>query len=169
MIFSIQYPGFDLLRHKKMMSQVWIWIIYLPLEFRKEQNILNIAGGVGLPLQINPLTIILYHGFNARVLVDVDFSRESLERILAKLKDEERNTNFSFLSLFPMKNVLNSLTNVEFWDMQSWIVKQQQIRQANGGVTTLYQDRKRGQQNFHRLHKKVRLLQKNSSNGMNRY
>lgn len=56
-------------------SQTWIRIHQLPLEFHKEQNVLNIAGGVGLPLKIDPLMLNLYHGMYARVLVVVDLSQ----------------------------------------------------------------------------------------------
>lgn len=52
-------PGFNHASFTITTSQVWIRILELPLEFRKEQNVMNIARGVGLPLKINPLTLNL--------------------------------------------------------------------------------------------------------------
>lgn len=68
----------------------------LPLEYKKEQNILNITGGVGMPLQIDTLTISLYHCLYARVLVDVDFTQPLTEKILAKMTDVESNLGSAF-------------------------------------------------------------------------
>lgn len=60
----------------------------------------------------------MYHSFYAGVLVDVDFLHELPERILAKLKDEERNIEFIFLSLYCMKNYINFITSVASWDIK---------------------------------------------------
>lgn len=61
---------------------------------------LNIVGGVGLPLKMDPLTLSLYHGTYARVLVDDYFSSSIPEKILAKLVDKENNIDISFCSYF---------------------------------------------------------------------
>lgn len=65
--------GFDMMNYKVTMSEVWIRMYKLPLEYRKEQNIINITRGIGLLLRIDPITLSLYHGLYARVLVDIDF------------------------------------------------------------------------------------------------
>lgn len=69
------FSGFDPINYNVTTSLVWIRLHDIPLEYRKEHNILNIAGGVGLPLKINPLTSSLYHGLYARVHVDIDFAQ----------------------------------------------------------------------------------------------
>lgn len=94
--FSRWKPGIDVSNYMITTSQIWIRIHDLLLEYRKEQNVLNIASGVGLPLKIDPLSLSLYHGRYARVLVHVDFSQPPPERILAKLVDEESNIDISF-------------------------------------------------------------------------
>lgn len=88
--------GFDPSNYKVTTSQVWIRMHELLLEYRKEQNVLNIARGVGLPLRINPLMISLYRGLYARVLVDIDFMKPLSERILAKMIDNESGLDISF-------------------------------------------------------------------------
>lgn len=88
------FPGLDPLNHKITNSQVWIRLHELPLEFRKKQNVQNVATGVGLPLKIDPLSH--YHGTYARVLVDVDFTQPLPKRILAKMIDEKSNLDVIF-------------------------------------------------------------------------
>lgn len=89
-------PGFNPVNFKITTSQVWIRIHGLPLEFRKEQSVLNVAGGVGLPLKIDPLSLSLYHGRFSRVLVDVDLSQTLPEQILVKMEDADSNLDVSF-------------------------------------------------------------------------
>lgn len=72
-------PGFNPFNFMITTSQVRIRLHDIQLEFRKEQNMLIIAGGVGLPLKIDPLTISLYHGMYVLVLVDVDLSQPLLQ------------------------------------------------------------------------------------------
>lgn len=62
-----------------------------PLEFRKAQNLLNIARGIGMPLKIDRLTLDWYQGMFARVYVDVDLSKSLPERILVTLKNIEKS------------------------------------------------------------------------------
>lgn len=86
--------GFDL-TCLKTTTNIWIGLFGMPLEFRKEQNLLNISIVVGLPIKIDLATINMYQGLYTRVLVDVDVSRILLERILASLKNEKMNINVS--------------------------------------------------------------------------
>lgn len=74
------FVGFDPTNYKVTTSQVWIRLHEIPLEHREEQNILNIAGGVRLPLKIDPLMISLYQGLYAQVFVDIDFTQPLPER-----------------------------------------------------------------------------------------
>lgn len=61
-------PGFDPINHKATNNQVWMRLHNLPLEFRKEHNVLNITGEIGLPLKLDPITLSLYHGWYAGCL-----------------------------------------------------------------------------------------------------
>lgn len=101
-VFSVSrwYPGFNPAKYIITTSQVWIRPHNLPLEYRKQQNILNIAGGVRLTLKINPLPISLYHKLYARVFVDIDFTQPLPETILVKMIHEESKLNISrFVSI----------------------------------------------------------------------
>lgn len=89
------WPGFDLACLKNT-TQVWIQIYGLPLEFRGEQNLLNIAVAVGLPLKIDHATINKFQGLYSRVLVDIDISKRLSERIFASLKNDKKDTNLNF-------------------------------------------------------------------------
>lgn len=79
------------------MTQFWIHIYRLPLEFRGKQNLINITAMVGASLMIDPSTLTMYQGLYTRVLVDMDLSRRLPERILASLKNDKKNINFNFL------------------------------------------------------------------------
>lgn len=83
------FPGFDSTNFKILTTQVWICLHDGPWEYSKEQNVLNITVGVGLPLKIDRLTLSYYHGTYARVLVDVDLSQPLPGRILARIWDEK--------------------------------------------------------------------------------
>lgn len=47
-------------------------VVRIPLEVKKNQNLLNITATVGTPLKIDTTKINLYQGLCARVLVDVE-------------------------------------------------------------------------------------------------
>lgn len=51
--------GFATVKQMQTNTQVWIRLYNIPLEYQKHQNLLNIAMGVGLPIEIDPLTISL--------------------------------------------------------------------------------------------------------------
>lgn len=89
-------PGFNPSNFKIMTTQIWIRLYELPLEYHKEQNVLNIAGRVGLPLKIDPLSLSLYHEMYTRVLIDVDLTQPLPEKILVKMIDKENNLDISF-------------------------------------------------------------------------
>lgn len=88
-------PSFDVETFRTIM-QTWIRLYGIPLEFRKEQNLWNLAVVVGLPLKIDPVNISMYNGLYARVLVDVDISKRHPERILASLKNDSKDINVNF-------------------------------------------------------------------------
>lgn len=81
------YLGFNPTKFKQTTTQVWIRIFNLPLEYRKEQNLLNVARGAGIPLKIDLKTLNPELGIYARVLVEVDFNNYILERILVKRRN----------------------------------------------------------------------------------
>lgn len=89
-------PGCNVSVQAQTSTQVWIRILNLPLECRKTQNLLNIAMGVGLPIKIDPLTLSLYHGLYARVLVEVDLSKPLPQKILVTKKDASNSNVFDF-------------------------------------------------------------------------
>lgn len=60
----------------KSTTQVWVRIYRIPLEFLKEQRLINIASAVGTPLKIDAATISLCNVLYTRVLVDVDVSKK---------------------------------------------------------------------------------------------
>lgn len=49
-----------------------------------------------MPLKIDPLTLSLYQGQYARVLVDINMKNPLLERIIVKLQDENSGIDVSF-------------------------------------------------------------------------
>lgn len=60
-------PSFNVVIHIQTTTQVWIRIFHMPLEFRKTHNSFNIAMGVNLQIQIDPVTSSLLHEINAKV------------------------------------------------------------------------------------------------------
>lgn len=68
------HPGFDP-KSFKSTTKIWVRMYVIPLEFYKEQNLMNIAAAMGTPLKIDSATISIYQGFYARILVDVDISK----------------------------------------------------------------------------------------------
>lgn len=50
---------------------------------------MDITAGVGAPLRVNGKTLQMELGFFAKVLMDIDFLREILDRILVQRRDFE--------------------------------------------------------------------------------
>lgn len=88
-------PGYNAL-NKSSVSQVWVRIFNLPLEFRKKQNLFNIGSGIGLPIKIDPHTISLYQGIYARILIEVDMARPLPDRILITKRNQNSQNDFEF-------------------------------------------------------------------------
>lgn len=88
-------PGYNALE-KSSVSQVWVRIYNLPLEFRKQQTLFNIGSGIGLPLKIDPHTISLYQGIYARILIEVDMARPLPDRILITKRNQNNQNDFEF-------------------------------------------------------------------------
>lgn len=88
-------PGFDPICLRTT-TQVWVKLYGIPLEFRKGQNLLNIAAAIGTPLRLDQSTINLCIGLYARILIDIDVSRSLPQGILASLKVQTRNINVNF-------------------------------------------------------------------------
>lgn len=66
------------------------------LEFRRAQNLYNIARGVGLPIKIDPSTLSPYHDHYTRVLVEINLSNPLPKRILVSKKNADNTTEFEF-------------------------------------------------------------------------
>lgn len=96
MYVSRWITGFSTFYQTQSITQVWIRIFNLPLEFRKGHNLFNIAMGVGMPITIVPLALSLYHGLYAKMLVEVDLSKPLLGRILVTKKNKISGINFEF-------------------------------------------------------------------------
>lgn len=96
MRFSRWLPGINNAVQVQTSAQVWIRIFNLPLEFRKLQNLMNISMGVGLPIKIDPLTLSLYHGLYARILVEVDLAKPITRRVLVTMKDASGDNEIEF-------------------------------------------------------------------------
>ncbi|KAK9273415.1 hypothetical protein L1049_018225 [Liquidambar formosana] len=62
-------------------SQVWIRLYGLAQEYWHRQNLLEIARGVGIPLQIDRATLNQVYGHYARILVEIDMSQTPPESI----------------------------------------------------------------------------------------
>lgn len=70
----------------------------LPLEFRKPHNLMNIAMGVSVSIKIDPLTLSLYHGMFARILVAVDLSKLLTRRVLVTMKEQTSGLDIEFFA-----------------------------------------------------------------------
>lgn len=83
------YPRFNPNNHTQTSTLVWVTFFYLPLDFRKEHTLFNIARGMGMTLKIDPEALGLYHGIFGRVLLEIDCSYPSPCRILVQKKNKE--------------------------------------------------------------------------------
>lgn len=77
-------PDFNTGNMKNNVTQVWLKIFYLALEYRKPQTLFNNASGAGFPLKIDPRTLALEQGLYARVLIEVDIANPLPDKILVK-------------------------------------------------------------------------------------
>lgn len=69
---------------------------------------MNIASAVGTPLKIDSATLSMYQGLYARVLVDVDVSKNLPKKALASLKTEKKKKlNLSFFVNFFFEKLPN--------------------------------------------------------------
>lgn len=86
-------------------TQVWIRVLNHLLEFRKPQNLPNIAMGVGLPIKIDPLTLSLYHGLFARILIELDLAKPLARRVLVTKKDQDSCNEMEFFAEIELENL----------------------------------------------------------------
>ena len=63
-------------------AQVWIKLHDLPWEYWDASILKNIARGVGVPLKIDHNTIEGKFGHYARILVDIDLSKELTDSLM---------------------------------------------------------------------------------------
>lgn len=106
--------GFDPSNYKQTTSQVWARIYDLPLEFRKEQNIMNITASIGLPLKIDQLMLSLSQRLYARVLVDVDLKTPTRKNISQTARRREWHWHEK-LSIFCAYCFAFTYSTVECW------------------------------------------------------
>lgn len=105
----------------------------LPLEFRKDPNLLNIVASVGQPLKIDPLTSSLYHDSYTRVLVDIDFSQPLIERILARMRDEDNRLDFNFFVGILHEKLVNFYTLCKIFNHATPDCRKGSINHLNKG------------------------------------
>ncbi|KAM7465282.1 hypothetical protein LguiB_012844 [Lonicera macranthoides] len=77
-------PDFVPSKQKQTNVHVWARIHELPLEYFVEELVLYLAGGIGIALQADPLTINKTLGHFARVFVDVNLQQELPQRLVVE-------------------------------------------------------------------------------------
>jgi hypothetical protein len=72
---------FNMHKHRNTHAQVWIRLLELPQEYWMDRTLREIASAVGTPLLIDNATSKRIYGHYARILVDMDFSRQLFHEI----------------------------------------------------------------------------------------
>jgi hypothetical protein len=67
---------FNMCTQQQTHTQVWIWLWELQQEYWMEKNLYEIAGAVGTPLLIDNVTRNRLYSHYARILVDLDLSKD---------------------------------------------------------------------------------------------
>jgi len=75
---------FDMHNHRNTHAQVWIRLMALPQEYWVERTLREIASAVGTPLVLDNATLKRHFGHYARILVDIDFSKNIFHKILVE-------------------------------------------------------------------------------------
>lgn len=92
------YLGFNPKNHILTTVQQWVKVFGLPLEYRKEHNLLNIARRVGFPLKIDPQATSLYQGIFARVLLEIDLAQQIPDKIFVQWKRKDNTVEEEFFA-----------------------------------------------------------------------
>ncbi|KAF3432392.1 hypothetical protein FNV43_RR27132 [Rhamnella rubrinervis] len=69
-------------------------------EFWHTRILMNLAGGIGIPLRVDNTMLIGNYGYFARVLVDVDLTRFVIEKLLLETTDDCIEVDLYFESFF---------------------------------------------------------------------
>jgi hypothetical protein len=75
---------FNMHTHRQTHTQVWIRLWELPQEYWLERTLYEIAGAVGTPLLIDNVTRNRLFGHYARILVDLDLSKDIFYEIMVE-------------------------------------------------------------------------------------
>jgi len=68
-------------------AQIWVRLMHLPQEYWRKTTLFEIASGLGTPLAIDEVTQSRRFGIFARVLVDVDLSKQLFETVVVERED----------------------------------------------------------------------------------
>ncbi|KAF6155539.1 hypothetical protein GIB67_004533 [Kingdonia uniflora] len=77
-------PDFDINKQKNTHAMVWVKFPGLVTEYWEEDVLMSMARTVGNPVQVDSNTLCQNMGFYATVLVDVDFSKPVLTKIMVE-------------------------------------------------------------------------------------
>ncbi|KAF6141228.1 hypothetical protein GIB67_024312 [Kingdonia uniflora] len=77
-------PDFDISKQKNTHAMVWVKFPGLGTEYWEEDVLMSMARTVGNPVQVDSYTLCRNTGFNASVLVDVDFSKPVPTKIMVE-------------------------------------------------------------------------------------
>jgi hypothetical protein len=75
---------FNMHTHRQTHTQVWVRLWELPEEYWMERTLYEIAGAVGTPLLIDNVTRNRLYGHYARILVDLDLSKDLFYEIMVE-------------------------------------------------------------------------------------
>ncbi|KEH26469.1 DUF4283 domain protein [Medicago truncatula] len=78
---EIYEKDFNMHKQHNTHAQVWIRLLELPQEYWMDRTLREISSVVGTPLLIDSVTIKRIYGHYARILVDMDFSRQIFHEI----------------------------------------------------------------------------------------
>lgn len=82
--------GYRFENQKTTATQVWVRLYNLPLEYRHAEGIFSVARRVGIPLKIDLSTFSLELGIYTHVLLEIDFLRLLLEKVLVGRRNVEK-------------------------------------------------------------------------------
>lgn len=77
-------PDFNPNKLKQSHAQVWLRIVYLPMEYWRPKILFEIASGIGTPLSLDEATKSKIFGHYARILVDVGLCNQLPNEIMVE-------------------------------------------------------------------------------------
>lgn len=87
---------FNMNKQRNTHAQVWIRLMELPQEYWMDRTLREIASAVGTPLIIDSATTKRLYGHYARILVDMDFSRQMFHEITVEREGYSFNVEVAY-------------------------------------------------------------------------